>query len=67
MGISPQIEQLAAEGEIVVAQTSGRAETIDGTPYTNSYCQVITIPNGQIEVVIEYMGTVLIDSVFGAT
>lgn len=65
-GISSQVEQLTAEGDIVVAQTSGTAETIDGTPYNNSYCQVIRVTNGQIAAVKEYMDTALIDSVFGA-
>jgi ketosteroid isomerase-like protein len=65
-GISSQIEQLTAEGDIVVAQTSGNAETRDGTPYNNTYCQVIRIRDGQIAAVKEYMDTALIDSVFGA-
>ncbi|HKJ19687.1 MAG TPA: nuclear transport factor 2 family protein, partial [Woeseiaceae bacterium] len=64
-GISSQIEQLTAEGDIVVAQTSGNAETRDGTPYNNTYCQVIRIRDGQIAEVKEYMDTALIDSVFG--
>mgnify|MGYP001552151426 CR=1 FL=1 len=65
-GISSQIEQLTAEGDIVVAQTSGNAETRDGTPYNNTYCQVIRIRDGRIAAVKEYMDTALIDSVFGA-
>ena len=64
-GISSQIERLTAEGDSVVAQTSGTAETMDGTPYNNTYCQVIRIRDGQIADVKEYMDTALIDSVFG--
>jgi len=64
-GISSQIERLTAEGDIVVAQTFGTAETMDGTPYNNTYCQVIRIRDGQIADVKEYMDTALIDSVFG--
>ncbi len=64
-GISSQIERLTAERDIVVAQTSGTAETMDGTPYNNTYCQVIRIRDGQIADVKEYMDTALIDSVFG--
>lgn len=64
-GISSQIERLTAEGDFVVAQTSGTAETADGTPYNNTYCQVIRICDGQIVEVKEYMDTALIDSVFG--
>ena len=65
-GISSQIEQLTAEGDIVVAQTSGNAETRDGTPYNNTYCQVIRIRDGRIAAVKEYMDIALIVSVFGA-
>ena len=64
-GISSHIEQLTAEGDTVVAQTSGTAETVDGVPYNNTYCQVIHIRDGQIARVMEYMDTALIDSVFG--
>lgn len=64
-GISSEIERLTAEGDIVVAQTSGVAETLDGVPYNNTYCQVIRVCNGQIAEVKEYMDTALIDSVFG--
>jgi len=64
-GISSQIERLTAEGDFVVAQTTGTAETTDGTSYNNTYCQVIRICDGQIAEVKEYMDTALIDSVFG--
>ena len=43
----------------------GRAETVDGVPYNNTYCQVIHIRDGQMARVTEYMDTALIDSVFG--
>jgi len=64
-GISSEIERLTAEGNIVVAQTSGTAETVDGVPYNNTYCQVIRICDGEIADVKEYMDTALIESVFG--
>ena len=53
-----------ARGDIVVAPTSGTAETTDGTPYNNTCCQVIRIRDGQIAAVKEYMDTALIDPVF---
>jgi ketosteroid isomerase-like protein len=49
----------------VVAEISGTAETMDGTPYNNTCCQVIRICDGQIADVEEYLGTAPIDSVFG--
>ena len=64
-GISSSIENLIAEGDIVVAQTTGTAETKDGTPYNNSYCQVMRIRDGKIAEVKEYFDTELTSSVFG--
>lgn len=64
-GISSRIERLTAESDIVVAQSTGTAETLDGTPYNNTYCQVIRIRDGKIAEVKEYMDTALINSVFG--
>lgn len=65
-GISSRIENLTAEGDIVVAQTSGTAETHDGVPYNNTYCQVIRIREGQFAEVTEYLDTALVDAVFGS-
>ena len=65
-GITSTIEALIAEDDRVVALTKGRAETHDGTPYNNSYCQVMRIADGRIAEVTEYMDTALIDKVFGA-
>lgn len=48
-----------------MAQTTGTAETHDGVPYNNSYCQVIRIRDGQIADVKEYFDTALLASVFG--
>ena len=64
-GIRSEIEQLTAEGDRVVAQTSGIAETVDGKAYNNSYCQVIRIADGKIAEVKEYFDTALVDAVFG--
>lgn len=64
-GIVPTIENLIAEGDVVVAQTTGTAETHDGVPYNNSYCQVMRIREGKIVEVKEYFDTQLTNSVFG--
>jgi uncharacterized protein len=64
-GIASTLEQLTAEGDIVVAQTKGSAETLDGRPYNNRYCQVFRFANGKIVEVTEYFDTALLDSVFG--
>jgi ketosteroid isomerase-like protein len=64
-GIASQIDGLTAEGDVVVAQTAGTAETHDGTPYNNTYCQVIRIQDSKIAEVKEYFDTALVDAVFG--
>jgi hypothetical protein len=64
-GISSEIVRLTAENDIVVAQTNGTAETRDGVPYNNTYCQVIRIENGKFAEVTEYFDTALVDAVFG--
>ncbi len=64
-GIASTIDALIAEGDMVVALTQGQAETHEGTPYNNTYCQVIRIADGKIVEVKEYMDTALVDAVFG--
>jgi ketosteroid isomerase-like protein len=64
-GIHMQVQRLVAEGDYVVAQTSGSAETMDGRPYNNSYCWVIRIKDGKLSEVTEFLDTELVTSVFG--
>jgi ketosteroid isomerase-like protein len=64
-GIHTTIEALHADGDVVVVQSQGQAETHDGRPYNNSYCQVMTVRGGRIVAVTEYMDTALIDATFG--
>lgn len=65
-GISTTVENLIAEADMVVAQTTGTAETTDGVPYNNAYCQVIRIRDGKIAEVKEYFDTQLAASVLGS-
>lgn len=64
-GIHSLIDHLIAEGEFVVAQTRGQAETQDGRPYNNCYCHVFRIGDGRIRAVTEYLDTALADGVLG--
>lgn len=64
-GIRSKIESLIAEGDVVVAETSGTAETLDGIAYNNAYCQIMTIRGGRIVRVKEYFDTELTSMVFG--
>lgn len=64
-GIRMEIHRLIAEGDYVVAQTSGTAETLDGRPYNNTYCWIMKLRDGKIVEVTEFMDTELVTSVFG--
>lgn len=64
-GIAMDVEALIAEGDHVVALANGTAETLDGRPYNNTYCQVMQIRDGQIVAVKEYLDTALTGSIFG--
>ena len=64
-GINMQVHNLVAEGDYVVAQTSGTAETLDGRPYNNTYCWIIRLRDGQFAEVSEYLDTDLVRQVFG--
>jgi ketosteroid isomerase-like protein len=64
-GIRSEIVRLVAEGDYVVALTSGTAKTKDGREYNNSYCHVIRLRDGEFVEVTEYFDTHLTGSVFG--
>jgi ketosteroid isomerase-like protein len=64
-GIRTRVHRLIAEGEHVVAETSGEAETLDGRPYNNTYCWIIRLRDGKFAQITEYMDTELIRSTFG--
>jgi len=64
-GIYSTIENIVAEGEVVVVQSRGKAETVDGIPYDNTYCHIIRVREGKISEVTEYFDTALTNAVFG--
>ena len=64
-GIHMDVIRLVAEGDHVVAQTRGSAETLDGKAYNNSYCWIIRVRDGQFAELTEFLDTELVTSVFG--
>jgi ketosteroid isomerase-like protein len=64
-GISMKVQRLIAEGDCVVAQSSGTAETVDGRSYDNTYCWIIRLRDGLFAEVTEFADTELITSTFG--
>lgn len=64
-GIRMGTQCLVAEGDRVVAQMNGTAETHQGRAYNNSYCWIIRLRDGKFVEVTEFSDTELITSVFG--
>ena len=65
-GIQSEIEDVIAEEDRVVVVSRGTAETHEGVPYNNRYCQVFRVRDGKISSVLEFFDTALADRVFGA-
>jgi len=62
-GIRTTVDNMVAEGDFVVVQSRGQAETTEGQQYNNTYCHVFRIRDGKILEVTEYMDTELVSSV----
>ena len=65
-GIHMTIKRLVGEDDIVVAETQGAAETLEGVRYDNTYCWIARLRDGQIAEVTEYLDTALGTAVFDA-
>lgn len=57
--ITMTIENLIAEGDFVVEQAAGKARTVEGVDYNNSYCRVWRFRDGKVASLTEYMDTEL--------
>ena len=66
-GIKTTIDLMVAEGDHVVVQDRGMAETVDGKQYNNTYCHIFRIEEGQIVEVTEFFDTALAQTVLGST
>ena len=63
-GIHTTLQRLVAEGDYVVAHTSGSAETIEGQPYNNTYVWIIRLRDGKFAELTEFMDTELANATF---
>jgi ketosteroid isomerase-like protein len=52
---------ILAEGDRVVVEGQGRSTTIRGDPYCNRYCFVLTLADGRITRLTEYMDSSLVE------
>ncbi len=64
-GISSVIDNMIAEGDFVMVQSRGTAETNDGRPYNNTYCHIMKILDGKIVELTEFCDTKLTSSIYG--
>tara|TARA_B100000214_G_scaffold35589_1_gene22429 strand:+ start:183 stop:581 length:399 start_codon:yes stop_codon:yes gene_type:complete len=64
-GIQLEIRQLIGETDKIVAEMQGTATSTDGIPYNNSYTLILTLRDGLICSIREYLDTELVTSVFG--
>ncbi|MEO1079119.1 MAG: nuclear transport factor 2 family protein [Pseudomonadota bacterium] len=65
-GIASDLEAIVADGDRAVVLSRGKARTLAGKDYNNTYAQVFTVRDGRIAGVREYMDTALVDAVFGS-
>jgi uncharacterized protein len=63
--IQLEIRQLIAEGDKVVSEMRGTSKSTDGKDYNNTYCIILTVRDGKIKEMREYLDTELITEVFG--
>jgi hypothetical protein len=61
--LTPKVERIFAAGNTVVAQFTSHAPTNSGIDYTQTYCWVMEVSNGQIQSGTAYLDTALIDQV----
>jgi ketosteroid isomerase-like protein len=59
------VDNLIAEGDQVVVEGRGEAPTNDGRHYNNTYCIIVTVRDGKITRIREYLDSELVTSIFG--
>jgi len=64
-GIKIKVNTVTAEGDRVIMETTGTARTKSGVDYNNTYCMVVTVANGKIAAVREYLDSELVTAAFG--
>lgn len=64
--IAPRVVGVIAEGDLVVVQWEGRAETKSGRPYHQVYCWVMRLAGGRVTEGTAYLDTQLIAEVLSS-
>ena len=61
---TPIVQNMIAEGDMVVIQWTGRGATKTGQPYNNTYCYVVQLEDGKITRGTAYLDTELVRSIW---
>ena len=64
-GITLDIQNVIGDGDMVVVEALGKSRTKDGRDYNNTYCLVLTLREGKIAQIREYLDTELVSRIFG--
>ncbi len=64
-GIVVQVNAVTAEGDRVIVEAKGHAESHAGLAYNNDYCLVFELADGRIRHVRQYLDSELVTRVFG--
>jgi len=62
-GLGLEVQTVLADGDRVVIEAEGNATTADGDPYRNQYCFVITVRDGKVHQINEYLCSALAERV----
>jgi limonene-1,2-epoxide hydrolase len=62
-GLQFTIGTVTAEGDRVVIEAEGNAVTVQGKPYCNQYCFVVTLKDGKVQRFNEYFCSILANDV----
>ncbi len=63
-GAKIEPRNLIAEGDFVAMQAQGKARTVYGKDYNNTYCHVFRIRDGKVVEATEYLDTELVTEAF---
>jgi len=64
-GLRLTLDNFIAEGDQVVVEALGDSQVTGGGTYNNIYCYVVTVRDGKIIDMREYLDTALVSRVFG--
>ena len=63
--ITLDIQNVIGDGEMVVVEALGKSRTKDGRDYNNTYCLALTLREGKIALIRQYLDTELVSRIFG--